>query len=102
MQTLTSIQIDMVDSMSGDQEIITGQDDQLFSCKVFGKANAVSEDPAIEFEVNLTETEVEYAPVHIRTDVQSQLPEYLAEDIAFERKEAPVFISRLLDILSQN
>ena len=95
MQTLTSIQIDIVDDHMDD--VVRNKDEQLFSCRVYGKANAISEDPAIEFEVNLTESEVEYSPVHIRTDIHSQLPEYMAEDIAFELKEAPVFISRLLD-----
>lgn len=94
IKTLTSIQIDMVDTM--DSEVVTSKDEQLFYCKVYGKTNSTTEDPAIEFEVNLTESEVEYSPVHIRTDIHSQLPEYMAEDIAFETKEAPVFMSLLL------
>jgi len=96
MQTLTSIQIEIVNQPDNQDEMIK-EDEQLFSCRVYGKANAVSEDPAIEFEVNLTPTEVEYSPIHIRTDIRPQLPEYMSEDIAFELKEAPVFISRLLD-----
>ena len=96
MQTLTSIQIEIVNPME-QEDMVTKEDEQLFSCRVYGKANAASQDPAIEFEVNLTPTEVEYSPIHIRNDVRPQLPEDMAEDIAFELKEAPVFISRLLD-----
>ena len=103
MQTLTSIEIDIIDDqktqMSDTDLALTGTpSSQVFCCRVFGKAEPDQADPAIEFEVNLTEaSEVEYSPVHVRADVRAHLPEYMAEDIAFEIKEAPVFISRLLE-----
>ena len=93
------MEVDLLDDQNADTNMLGSSSESCDSltCRVYGKEDVNKTDPAMEFEVKLTDTEVEYSPVHIRQDVRAHLPDYMAVDIVFEIKEAPVFISRLLD-----
>ena len=97
MQHLTSIVVDTYKEQEDPMEADDNREDMdMFSCRVYGKANPVTEDPAIEFVIGLSQNEIEYSPIHIRTDIRDTLPEYIREAIVFDIPEAPLLISQIM------
>lgn len=95
MQHITSIQVDILKEDEISSDLVRDNVD-TFTCRVFGKANPSQDDAAIEFEIGLSENEMEYTPVHIRSDMKDTLPEYITEAIVFENQEAPLLISQIM------